>query len=150
MKTLILLLALLPFNLHAWCGYINLSASYSVPCCGTSVPLSWTYPYTPSSWAFNTTIPPGTYVYVTDIIFVSKNVRHPYTGTRSSYLVLNSLVTVADHMGGQIHFNSPMVLPPGYSFGGAFINQSPEDQNMIAILTGYAWDSEECRAKFAP
>jgi len=148
MRTFIFILALLPFNLQAWCGYINLSASYSVPCCGSMVPLSWTYPYTASSWAFNTTIPPGTYVYVTDIIFQSKNVRHPNTGTRSSYLVLNSLITVADHMGGQVHLNAPLIVGPGYAFGGAFINQSPEVQNMVAIVTGYAWDSIDCRDKF--
>ena len=152
-KLLALLLLLAPLQSFAgWCGYIGLSGAWSVPGNGTIVPLSWTSAYSHGTWSWNTTLPSDTTLYVTDIIFQSKGVQpssgQPVGSTRSSYLVINGLVTVAEHMGGQIHFNSPMIVPPGTTLSGGFINQSPESQNMIAILLGYAWDSETCRQAF--
>lgn len=152
MKNLIYALLFASFNAQAWCGYIGLSGSYNnVPGNGGSVPLSMTQTYSFGTWSWNTTLPADTTLYVTDIIFQSKNVQPDQNGkTKSSYLVINSFITVAEHMGGQIHFNSPMIVPPGTTLTGAFINQSTENQNMVAILTGYAWDSQACKDKFRP
>lgn len=151
-ELLIALLLLFPFRASAWCGYISLSGIYyNVPANGGTIPLAWTNVWTIGSWSFNTTLPSDTHLYVTDIVFQSKNVQPDQNGrNKSSYLVLMNIITVAEHMGGQIHFNSPVVLPPNTTVVGYFINQSQEPQNMIALLTGYAWDSQECKDKFRP
>lgn len=150
---------------NALCGYFQISGvAVNVPPTLTSAPgtpnspvaLDYTGPYTPAatSWSFGTMLPEGTSAYVTGIYLQDKNVNYLVAGqvsptplgTRSSYLVVPGLWTATSHQPGG--FQSPLLVPPGFTFSGRLFNHSPEPQNMIGLITGYAFDSEECRANF--
>lgn len=156
---------------EAWCQYFQISGvANGVPPTLTDQPgtpnspavLDYTPPYTPAatSWNFGTVLPSNTSAYVTGIYLQDKYVNYfprpltipptplPLTpfGTRSSYLVVPGLWTATSHQPGG--FQSPLLVPPGFTFSGRLFNHSPEDQNMIGLITGYAFDSEECRSKF--
>lgn len=147
------------------CGYFQISGvANNVPPTlnsnpgtpGGPVDLANTPPYTPAatSWSFGTTLPEGTSAYVTGIYLQDKYVNYVLAsqtsptprGTRSSYLVVPGLWTATSHQPGG--FQTPLRVPPGFTFNGLLFNHSPETQNMIGLITGYAFDSEECRAKF--
>lgn len=150
-----------------FCGYFQISASVAnipptlstvVGAVNGPVDLARLRTYTPraTSWAFGTQLPEDTYAYVTDIFIQDKYVNYfpgqpgaptnRALGTRSSYLVIPGLWTATSIQPG--HFNSPLTVPPGFTFNGFLSNGSPEAQNMIALVLGYAWDSEECRLRF--
>lgn len=94
--------------------------------------------FSPSpSWNFPVAVPTGQQAWVTDMTFQSKNIRNPadVQGLRSSYAVFNSINTLTEHMPA-LHFNVPIILPAGFVISGTFINQSDEEQNMIATMHG--------------
>jgi hypothetical protein len=86
-------------------------------------------------WAFGTVIPQGWCYYITDVYYSAKLIE---TGgsRRSSGLVLNGLVTVYDY---QSHYRpaTPLIAPPGFKVTGSFTNNTAEEQNMLAIVSGY-------------
>lgn len=148
----------------AMCGYFQISAVVNnIPPTASTVvgapdgPVSLQFkpPYTPAatSWSFGTTLPEGTSAYVTDICLQDKYVNYfsnpvpgRALGTRNSYLVIQGLWTGTSIQ--SCHFSSPLLVPPGFQFKGFISNGSPEAQNMIGLVLGYAYDSEECLAKF--
>jgi hypothetical protein len=164
----LILTALLTQSAFAgFCGYFQISASSSnVPPTlnnntgtpGGPVSLNWLPPYTPgaTSWSFGTTLPADTHAYVTDICLQDKYVNYFATGqvsptplgTRSSYLVVDGLWTGTSHQ--SCHFSSPLLVPPGFAFTARLFNHAPENQNMIGLILGYAYDSETCRLNFRP
>jgi hypothetical protein len=89
-----------------------------------------------SSWNFPVTVPQGFWCYVTDMVFQSKCIRDAGNALRSSYAVFNSIDTLPEHCPVR-HFVTPIILPAGFVIDGTFINQSNEDQNMIAALHGW-------------
>jgi hypothetical protein len=87
------------------------------------------------SWAFGTVIPQGWCYYITDVYYSAKLIEAA-GGRRSSSLVLNGLVTVHDY---QSHYQptTPLIVPPGFKVTGSFTNNTAEEQNMLAIVSGY-------------
>jgi hypothetical protein len=87
------------------------------------------------SWAFGTVVPQGWCYYITDVYYSAKLIE---TGgsRRSSGLVLDDLVTVYDY---QSHYRptTPLIAPPGFKVTGSFTNNTAEEQNMLAIVSGY-------------
>ena len=105
---------------------------------GSRVPLDGLPMHTPiisRSWAFGTVIPQGWCYYITDVYYSAKLIE---TGgsRRSSGLVLDGLVTVYDY---QSHYRptTPLIAPPGFKVTGSFTNNTAEEQNMLAIVSGY-------------
>jgi hypothetical protein len=91
-------------------------------------------------WAFGTVIPQGWCYYITDVYYSAKLIE---TGgsRRSSGLVLDGLVTVYDY---QSHYRpaTPLIAPPGFKVTGSFTNNTAEEQNMLAIVSGYLEPAE--------
>jgi hypothetical protein len=105
---------------------------------GSRVSLDHLPIYTPivsRSWAFGTRIPDGWCYYITDVYYSAKLIEAGGS-RRSSGLVLDGLVTVWDY---QSHYRptTPLIAPPGFKVTGSFTNNTAEEQNMLAIVSGY-------------
>jgi hypothetical protein len=86
-------------------------------------------------WAFGTVIPQGWCYYITDVYYSAKLIETSGS-RRSSGLVLDGLVTVYDY---QSHYRptTPLIVPPGFKVTGSLTNNTAEEQNMLAIVSGY-------------
>lgn len=105
---------------------------------GSRVSLDYLPMYTPiisRSMAFGSVIPQGWCYYITDVYYSAKLIEADGS-RRSSGLVLDGLVTVYDY---QSHYQptTPLIAPPGFKVTGSFTNNTAEQQNMLAIVSGY-------------
>lgn len=153
---------LIPAQAFAWCGPIIMSGWYAMPAGpGAVVPLSqlnpyerWNSPGYALNGSFQNTVPAGTTVWITKMLFQTKglpdwsgnwvNYGSPYR--RNSYLVLGSLWTCSDASDGTCSFDPPLAVPAGYQFnmdGNAIINNARDSggNNFIAMVLGFARDA---------
>ncbi len=108
-----------------------------------SIPTSFNYknPYADGrySWSFPFTCPEGKIAHITDLFFMDKNIETFQAGWRPNYCIFFSLWTLTSRA-PRLHLITPIRCGPGFEIGGSFTNHSPEEQNMIAGMTGYLED----------
>lgn len=122
-------------------GYSALVPSATaLPMDGAPGPMTW------GSQLFPYTVPAGKWLAIKDISLQDKVAIDTSGFERNNYFIVSNVGSAMSR--SPLHYTSPVVIPPGATISFTLINNSREDQWMIASMTGYLSsysDLRECK-----